>query len=141
MRRMTLPVLTYFSSRGRAEMIRLVAAEAGIAYAERHLGAYHPVDKTPAFEAVRATGQLPFDAVPLWVEPDGFALAQSDAIVRHLARTHGLYGGDTREAARCDMIYAGVDDVRTDVRKLVTVAPERGARHLSGPLSSQILPT
>jgi glutathione S-transferase len=124
---MTLPTLTYFSSRGRAELIRLVCAEAGVPYEERSLGVYHPVDKTPAFEALKATGVLPFGAVPLWEEPGGLRLAQSDAIVRHLARTHGLYGRDAREAAHCDMIFAGVDDARTEVRRLITTEPEKRA--------------
>src|ERR1043165_3189857 len=125
---MTLPILSYFSSRGRAELIRLVCAEANVAYTERHLGIYHPVDKPPEFEAFKATSVLPFDAVPLWEEPDGFRLAQSDAIVRHVARNHGLYGRDAREAARCDMIFAGVDDLRLEVRRLVTAVPgERAA--------------
>jgi len=125
---MNLPTLTYFSSRGRAEMIRLVCAEAGVAYQERSLGVYHPVDKTEAFAALKATNVLPFDMVPLWEEPGGFRLAESDAIVRHVARPHGLYGRDAREAARCDMIFAGVDDLRLEMRRLVAVAAgERAA--------------
>jgi glutathione S-transferase len=124
---MSLPVLTYFSSRGRAELIRLLCAEAGIAHEERSLGVYHPVDKTPAFLALRETGVLPFAAVPLWEEPDGFRLAQSDAIVRHLARTHALYGKDAREAARCDMIVASVDDLRLDLRKVIPLDPSARA--------------
>ena len=118
---MTLPILSYFSSRGLAEIIRLVCAEAGVAYTERHLGVYHPVDKTPEFEAFKATGVMPFGAVPLWEEPDGFRLAQTDAIVHHLARTHGLYGRSAHEAARCDMLFAGVNDLRLEIRKLVSV--------------------
>jgi glutathione S-transferase len=136
---MTLPVLTYFSSRGRAEMIRLVCAEADVAYEERLLGVYDPVRKTPAFDGLKATGKLPFDAVPLWEEPGGLALAQSDAIVRHLARTRGLYGRDAAEAARCDMIFAGVDDVRTEVRRMVTTdAARRPALRAS--LAGSVLP-
>src|SRR3954470_7538814 len=117
---MTLPTLTYFSSRGRAELIRLVCAEAGVAFEEKGLGVYHPVDKTPAFNALKATGTLPFDAVPIWDEADGFRLAQSDAIVRHLAREHGLYGRSAREAARCDMIFSSVDETRLAIRAIVT---------------------
>jgi glutathione S-transferase len=136
---MTLPTLTYFSSRGRAEIIRLVCADAGIAYEEKSLGVYHPVDKTPDFLALKETGVLPFGAVPLWEEPDGLRLAQSDAIVRHLARTHGLYGRDAREAARCDMIFAGVDDVRLEVRRVITTEPEKRAA-LRDELCTSILP-
>jgi glutathione S-transferase len=136
---MTLPTLTYFSSRGRAELIRLVCAAAGVAYQEKKLGVYHPVDKTPDFEALKATGTLPFDMVPLWEEPDGFRLAESDAIVRHVARTHGLYGRDAREAARCDMIFSGADGLRVDLRRLVSVAPtERAA--LREELRERIVP-
>ncbi|MFT3768821.1 MAG: glutathione S-transferase [Minicystis sp.] len=124
---MNLPTLTYFSSRGRAEIIRLVCAAAELAYEERSLGVYHPVDKTPDFEALKATGVLPFGAVPLWEEPGGLRLAQSDAITRHLARAHGLYGADAREAARCDMIFAGVDDARVEVRRVITTEPEKRA--------------
>ena len=62
---MNLPTLTYFSSRGRAELIRLVCAEVGVAHEEKSLGVYHPVDRTPAFNALQATGTLPFDAVPI----------------------------------------------------------------------------
>jgi glutathione S-transferase len=124
---MKLPTLTYFSSRGRAELLRLVCAEAGVTYEEKLLGVYHPVDKTPAFNALKATDVLPFDAVPVWEEADGFRLAQSDAIVRHVAREHGLYGHGSREAARCDMIFASVDEVRTALRAIVTAAPDKRA--------------
>lgn len=124
---MTLPILSYFSSRGRAEIIRLVCAETGVAYTERHLGVYHPVNKTPEFEALKATGVLPFGAVPLWEEPDGVRLAQTDAIVRHLARTHGLYGRSAHEAARCDMVFAGIDDLRVEIRKLIPVEEAKRA--------------
>jgi glutathione S-transferase len=120
-----LPVLTYFSSRGRAELIRLVCAEAGVAFEEKSLGVYHPVDKTPAFLALKATGTLPFAAVPIWDEAGGFRLAQSDAIVRHVAREHGLYGSSTREASLCDMIFASVDEVRMAMRAIVTADPAK----------------
>ncbi|MEP7122315.1 MAG: glutathione S-transferase family protein [Byssovorax sp.] len=122
---MTLPTLTYFSSRGRAELIRLVCAEAGVAYEEKSLGVYHPVDRTPAFNALKETGTLPFDAVPIWDEADGFRLAQSDAIVRHLAREHGLYGRTTHEASRCDMIHSGMEDTRLTIRALASTDPAK----------------
>ncbi len=124
---MPLPTLTYFSSRGRAELIRLVCAEAGVAFEEKNLGVYHPVDKTPAFNALKATGTLPFDAVPIWDEPGGFRLAQSEAIVRHLAREHGLYGTTSHEAARCDMIFASMKEARLAIRVLITTDPAKRA--------------
>ncbi|XP_077913851.1 glutathione S-transferase P-like isoform X2 [Halichoerus grypus] len=39
-------------------------------------------------------------------------LYQSNAILRHLGRTFGLYGKDQREVALVDMVNDGVEDVR-----------------------------
>ena len=117
------PRLTYFSSRGRAELIRLVLAEAGVVYQEVSVGPYDPAAQPAAFVELRARGELAYDALPLWEEPDGFRLVQSDAIVRHLARTHWLYGATVREAARCDQFLAGIEDTRIEMRKLFGAAP------------------
>ncbi|OWK17547.1 GSTP1 [Cervus elaphus hippelaphus] len=39
-------------------------------------------------------------------------LYQSNAILRHLGRTFGLYGADEREAALVDMVNEGLEDLR-----------------------------
>lgn len=127
---MELPTLIYFAARGRAELIRLILAQAGVEYAE------HPVAKgTPPlngrptdFAELKASGQLPFEAVPVWEEPDGFRLAQSLAIANHLARRHGLLGTSPKEQAQVEQALGGYDDARAELRKLAIVAPEqRGA--------------
>jgi glutathione S-transferase len=126
---MPLPRLTYFSSRGRAEAIRLLLADAGVEHDELAVGAWSPTDLPAAFVALRSSGKLAYGALPLWEEPDGFHLVQSDAILRHLARTHDRYGASPRDAARCDEIIAGVDDARVELRKLATTpAPARAAQ-------------
>jgi glutathione S-transferase len=125
---MRLPCLTYFSSRGRAEQIRLLLADAAVEHDEIAVGVWSPTELPPAFVELRATGKLAYGALPLWEEPDGFRLAQSDAILRHLARTHDRYGANPREAARCDELISGVDDARLELRKLATTpAPARAA--------------
>ena len=127
---MTKPTLVYFAVRGRAELIRLVLAEAAVAYQEHPIGkGTPPADGRPTdFQALKATGTLPFDAAPVWEEPDGFRLAQSGAIATYLARGHGLYPKTDREAARCDQAIGACDDVRLELRKLVAAAPaERAA--------------
>ena len=63
---MPLPKLVYFASRGRGEVIRLALAEAGVAYEEENFAG-------DQFAALKASGRLPFLAVPLW-EEDGFRL-------------------------------------------------------------------
>ena len=129
---MTMPTLIYFAGRGRAELIRLVLAEAAVDYQEHLIGkGTPPSDGRPTdFQALKATGTLPFDAAPVWEEPDGFRLAQSGAIATYLARGHGLYPKTDREAARCDQAMGACDDVRVELRKLVAAAPaERAALH------------
>jgi glutathione S-transferase len=113
-----MPKLVYFASRGRAEVIRLVCAEAGIAYEEENF---------TDFAALKASGRLPFAAVPIWEEDDGFKLAQSYAIVQHLSRGHGLYGSTPREAALVDQALWTAEDLRIEYRKVGSADPAKRA--------------
>jgi glutathione S-transferase len=134
---MALPRLIYFSTCGRTELIRLILAQAGAEYEEENVG--DDASKTPEFLALKASGKLPFDALPLWQEPDGFTLAQSDAISRHVARAHGLYGADARESALCDMVMEGVKDLITDLGKMWFVEPAKRAE-LRARLDGEMVP-
>ena len=108
---MALPKLVYFPSRGRAEVVRLVAAEAGVAYEDETFTV------PDGFAALKASGRLPFLAVPIW-EEEGFTLAQSSAIANHLARAHGPRGSSPREEALVDQALGAVEDVRNELRRL-----------------------
>ena len=138
---MSKPTLIYFAARGRAELIRLVLAEAGVDYQEHVVGkGTPPVDGRPTdFAALKATGALPFDALPVWEEPSGLRLAQSAAIANYIARSRGLRGRNPVEEARCDELLGAVDDVRLELRKLVTVAAEQRPA-LRAELASSTLP-
>jgi glutathione S-transferase len=126
---MSKPTLVYFAARGRAEVIRLVLAEAGVDWQEHPVGrGTPPHDGRPTdFAALKASGDLPFEAVPVWEEPGGFRLAQSQAIACHLARAHGLAGRTPVEMARCDEWLGAVEDVRAEIRKLAAVPAEQRA--------------
>lgn len=65
-----------------------------------------PVDTPEELAALRASGKLPFDQMPL-LEIDGACLSQSSAMIRYLARRGDLYGANDTEAMWCDMV-AGV---------------------------------
>lgn len=138
---MSKPTLFYFAARGRAELIRLVLAEAGVEYQEHPIGkGTPPIDGRPTdFQALKQTSLLPFGAAPVWEEPDGFLLAQSGAIATHLARGHGLLGTTPRHAALCDQMMGAYDDVRAELRKLAAVAPEERPA-LRQQLATQFLP-
>ena len=124
---MSKPTLIYFPSRGRAEVIRLVLAEAGVEYEEHHVGkGTPPANGRPTdLAALKESRVLPYGAVPVWEEPGGLRLAQSAAIANHLARRHGLRGANPLEAARCDELLGAVDDVRGEVRKLASCAADQ----------------
>lgn len=124
---MTTPTLIYFPARGRAEVIRLILAEAGVVYTEHHVGkGTPPQDGRPTdFTELKATGQLAFNAVPVWEEADGFRLAQSHAIANHLGRQYGLMGKTLREQALVEQALGGVEDARVDLRRVVAASPEQ----------------
>lgn len=115
---MPKPKLIYFASRGRAEACRLVLAEAGVEYEEESFPGREGLD------ALKASGRLPFQAVPVW-EEDGFTLAQSNAIALYLARQHGLGGKNVKEQALIDQAFGAVDDTRMEMRKLITSEPDK----------------
>lgn len=95
--------LHYFLGRGRAETTRWMLAVNQIDFENV------PVKTPEALSALRATGKLPFDQMPL-LEIDGLNLSQSTAMVRYLARRGGYYGDTETDALWCDMIAGVVAD-------------------------------
>lgn len=92
--------ITYFGFRGRAEPIRLLFEDMGLPYSE------DVVD----FRAWRKRKpEMPFGRVPVYRE-GGLEVPESHAIMRHLARKHGLYGGDEIEATHCDVLADALRD-------------------------------
>lgn len=92
--------LTYFNGRGRAEIIRLIFAAAGVQY-----------------EDIRVDGQTwstikpttPFGQLPM-LEIDGVKYCQSNSIARYLARKFDLAGKDEVEQLQSDMIIDCMED-------------------------------
>ncbi len=97
---MTAASLTYFRGRGRAETTRWMLAATGVDFVNV------PIDTADELAALRASGKLPFDQMPL-LEIDGLNLSQSSAMIRYLARRGDLYGDTDTDAMWCDMV-AGV---------------------------------
>jgi len=93
-------VLTYFDIRGRAECIRLLLEEIGIPYEDRQI---------TNEDWQRLKPSTPFGQLPLLRIGD-VELAQTMAIARHLARTHGLVGESEAERTRCDIAVEAIRD-------------------------------
>jgi len=122
----TKPKLIYFNSRGRAEVIRLLLAEAKVDYVDERLP-NNPPGEPPfpnkAFEALRVTGCLAWDQLPAF-EIDGEVIVQSRAIERFIAHRYGLVSSDPFEAAHADSVVEALTDISLALAKIVTGTPE-----------------
>uniref|UniRef100_A0A7N5JPY5 glutathione transferase n=1 Tax=Ailuropoda melanoleuca TaxID=9646 RepID=A0A7N5JPY5_AILME len=103
--------LTYFPVRGRGEAIRMLLADQGQEWTEDVVNG--EIWKKGDLKKLCAFGQLPR------FQDGNFILHQSNAILRHLARNHGLYGEDAKEAALLDMVNDGVEDLRNKYARLI----------------------
>jgi glutathione S-transferase len=125
------PTLIYFASRGRAEALRVILAEAGVDWDEHPIGRGTPPgpDGRPTdIPALQATGTMPFDAFPVYEEPDGFRLAQTLAIASYLGRTHNLHGSTPKEQALVEQMLLAIEtDVRPEFRKILIAEPDKRA--------------
>jgi len=104
------PELVYFNIRGRAEPIRLLLEEVGVAYTDTHA--------EPQWAELKR--RTPFGVLPLYREGE-LEIAECQAILRHLARVHDLYGDDEPESARCDTF----EEALVDAKRLVGMFPWR----------------
>jgi len=98
---MTIPKLTYFNGRGKAEHTRLCFAVAGVEYQDVRI---ERADWPGTYKAGTPFGQLPT------LEVDGVKLSQSNAIARYVARKYNLAGKTELDQARADMIVDCLDD-------------------------------
>jgi len=95
--------LTYINGRGRGEVVRYMLYAAGVTFEEPLL------QTNQDLLDLRASGKLILGQVPL-LQIDGRNITQTDAIIRYLARTRGLYGANDDQMIECDMVYDGVKD-------------------------------
>lgn len=95
--------LHYFPGRGRAETTRWMLAINHVAFENV------PIETPEMLLALRASGKLPFDQIPL-LEIEEQNLSQSSAMIRYLARSGEYYGSTEQDAVWCDMIAGAVAD-------------------------------
>jgi glutathione S-transferase len=101
--------LVYFYVRGRAMAFRYMCLDNGIALEEQMVA----FDEWPKVKPTTKFGQLPV------VFDDGFEIAQSNAILRTIAKKHGLYGSNDKEASLIDQINDQQEDVRLTYLRLI----------------------
>eukprot|EP00118_Oscarella_pearsei_P017206 m.169640 g.169640 ORF g.169640 m.169640 type:complete len:113 (+) comp39007_c0_seq3:23-361(+) len=91
--------LTYFDSRGRAEIIRLIFAQGGIDFEDIRFD-YGSENWT------KLKPSTPFGQLPI-LEIDGKVLAQTIAIAVYAAEVTGLHGETPLEKAQVHMVFEG----------------------------------
>jgi len=101
--------LVYFNVRGRAMAFRYMCLDNGIALEEQFVA----FDEWPKVKPTTRFGQLPV------VFDDGFEIAQSNAILRTIAKKHGLYGSNDKEASLIDQINDQQEDTRLTYLRLI----------------------
>jgi glutathione S-transferase len=104
--------LTYFNGRGRAEIVRLIFAVAGVEYEDVRLDK----EKWPALKPSTPFGQVPI------IEFEGKTFCQSNAIGRYLARKFNVAGKTDVEQLEADMI---VDCMEDGLKPFITLFGEK----------------
>lgn len=103
--------LVYGNWQGRGEPIRIALAYKGIDWVEPP---YSEVVKTLHTNL----DSYPFRQVPRYIDED-VDIVQSQAILRHVGRKHGLYGSNLRENAEVDQVIEGFVELRDKLRTAV----------------------
>merc|ERR550532_276457 len=122
--------LTYFNLKGRAELARLILAQAEVEYEDCRIS-------REEWESVKPT--TPLGKLPL-LEVEGEVLAQSVAIARYLARQHGLAGNTEIAAAQADMVIDSLADLMGPVAAMMRESDEQKKADMKKSFSSETLP-
>lgn len=122
--------LTYFNLRGRAEIPRLILAQAGVDYEDERIER----DSWMALKPNTPCGQLPV------LEYNGVKIAQSMTIARFLAKEFNLAGQNRIEEAKANMIVDCVTDIFNGVVQIFKEKDESRKAELQKTFSSETLP-
>jgi len=99
--------LYYFDMMGLAEPARIMFAYKGVKYEDFR------IDREKQWSEWHS--KMPFGEVPV-LEVDGKMLSQSIAIYRYLGRSFDMVGANDWEAAQCDMLVDGMNDMTIKLR-------------------------
>ncbi|XP_073444455.1 glutathione S-transferase P 1-like [Dendrobates tinctorius] len=122
--------ITYFNVRGRCEAMRMLMADQGAEWKEEVVT--HDTWLKGELKSKAVFGQLP------GFKDGDLTLYQSNAILRHLARNHGLYGKNNREATLIDMVNDGVEDLRIKYARLIYQNYENGKDEYIKALAAEV---
>lgn len=113
------PTLGYWEIRGLAAPIRYLLEYAGQSYEEKlYKGGPPPKFDRSHWLEDKFTLGLDFPNLPYYIDGD-VKVSQSQVILRHLARKHGLDGKTEADKLRVELALAQVGDYQTDFARIV----------------------
>jgi glutathione S-transferase len=129
---MTKPKLTYFDAPvSRGEECRLALHLAGVEFEDVRLS-------REAWAALKP--QTPFGSVPLLEMPGKPVLAQSNAILVFIGRSHGLHPKADFDAARHEAVMCHVEDLRSNVAPTLHISDPTEKKRAREALAADYLP-
>ena len=99
--------VTYWAGRGRCEPLRMILAAGGVLMEHNVLTA---VDGAQALRALRESGKLAYDQVPL-VEIDGLNLVQGTPTAQYIAQRCALWPSTPEAQYRAGAVFEALRDV------------------------------
>ncbi|CAG2115497.1 unnamed protein product [Medioppia subpectinata] len=113
----SVPTIGYYKTRGLAQPIRLLLAYKGVKFIDKYYGNFGDknLDDNPAdWLADKTILGLEFPDLPYYIDGP-LKLTQSTAIMRHLARKHGLMATDETGLGRQDLLEQQLLDIRMGI--------------------------
>lgn len=130
---MSKPRLVYFDAPvSRGEECRLAFAVAGADFQDVRIARAD----WPALKP-----KTPFGGLPVLEIEGRPPLAQSNAILVHIGRRHGLHPEDDFEAARHEMILCAVEELRGHIAPTLRMAGEEEKKKARTELAATTIPT
>eukprot|EP00090_Calanus_glacialis_P010709 TRINITY_DN1915_c0_g1_i2.p1 TRINITY_DN1915_c0_g1~~TRINITY_DN1915_c0_g1_i2.p1 ORF type:complete len:224 (-),score=88.34 TRINITY_DN1915_c0_g1_i2:119-733(-) len=123
--------LTYFNLKGRAELARLILAQAEVEYEDCRIER----EEWPELKKTLALGQLPV------LEVEGQTIGQSMTIARYLARRFGLAGKTDVDAAEADQAVDALNDLINNVGPIMREKDEEKKEELKKKLQTETMPS
>ena len=116
---MAKPKFSYFDLRARGDAARMLLHLANVDFEDHRIELKIKSFPPPVFEGEWADLKptLPFKQVPVYTDEEVTNLAQSNTILRHIARKHNLYGKNNAERAYNDMYIDAAEDLANVIYK------------------------
>merc|ERR1711875_123212 len=123
--------LTYFNLKGRAELSRLILAQAGVKYEDCRIAR----EDWAQLKTSLPLGQLPVLTV------DGKTIGQSITIARYLAKRFDLAGKTDLEAAQADQAVDALTDLMNNVAPIGRERDETKKAEMKKKMEAETLPS